>query len=50
MFLGKNKEVLDVELWVIAEYLVTTRKITINYNNTLIIIFSDLQEAFIAIC
>ena len=49
MFLGKNKEVHNAELWAIAEGLETARKRTLNNNNTLITIFSDSQEAFIAI-
>ncbi len=44
VFLGKNKEILDAELWAIANGLDVARKIT-QETNTPITIFSDSQEA-----
>lgn len=47
--MGNNKEVLDAELWAIAEGLKIAREITVNIHNTPVTIFSDLQEALTVI-
>ncbi len=49
MFLGKNKESLDIELWAISEVLDTAMRETTTANNTPITIFCDSQKAFTAI-
>ena len=49
VFFGKNKEVLDAELWAMAEGLETARKITLNNDDTPVTIFSDSREALTAI-
>ena len=49
MFLGKNKEILDAELWAISEALDTAMRETSTANNTLITIFCDSQKALTAI-
>lgn len=48
MFLEKNKEILDTELWVIVDGL-KMAKITLNDHSILITIFSDLREALTVI-
>ena len=45
VFLGKNKEILDAELWAIADGLDIARKMTCETENTPITIFSDSQKA-----
>ena len=49
MFLGKNKESLDAELWAILEALDTAMRETSTANNSLITIFCDSQKALTAI-
>ncbi len=48
VFLGKNKEVLDAELWAVSETLDIAKK-RINIVNKLVTIFCDSQKAFKAI-
>lgn len=48
-FLGKNKEVLDAELWAIADALEMVRKKAVNDHVAPITVFSDLQEALASI-
>lgn len=45
VFLGKNKETIDTELWAIANDLEITRETTLNSYNSPITIFSDSKEA-----
>lgn len=45
VFPGKIKEILDAELWAIANGLKNARKITLKTQNTPIMIFSDSREA-----
>lgn len=45
VFLGKNKEILDAELWAISDALDAAIRETSNANSTLITIFSDSQKA-----
>lgn len=45
IFLGKNKEILDAELWAILEALGIARKETINDKDMPITIFCDSQKA-----
>lgn len=49
MFLGKNKDTLDAELWAILEALDAARRETHVVENTLINIFCDLQRALTTI-
>ena len=49
LFLGKNKEILDAELWAISEALDTAIRETSNANNTPITIFCDSQKALTTI-
>ena len=49
VFLGKNKEILDAELWAISDALVIAIRETSNANNTPITIFCDSQKALQAI-
>lgn len=46
VFLKKNEEVLDVELWVVLNALEIVIEETSNNSYTLMTIFSDLQIAF----
>ena len=48
VFLGKNKEVLDAELWAISKGFETASKI-LNNRNMPVTIFCDLQKALKAI-
>lgn len=48
MFLGKNKEILDAELWAISEALDIAKK-TNNMGNIPMTIFCDSQRALKAI-
>lgn len=48
MFLEKNKEVFDKEMWIILEALDIIRKI-VNFKNTTITIFCNLQKVLKAI-
>ena len=48
VFLGKNKESLDAELWAISEALDTAMRETSTANNSLITIFCDSQKALTA--
>ena len=45
VFLGKNKEILDAELWAILEALGIARKETLNGRDTPITIFCNSQKA-----
>ena len=49
VFLGRNKEVLDAELWAISNALEIATKETLNTGNTPITIFCDSQKALQAI-
>ena len=49
LFLGKNKEVLDGELWAIATALETAKRETRSDLSTPIIVFTDSQEALATI-
>ena len=49
VFLGKNKETLDVELWAISEALDTAMREILTVDNTLITIFCDSQKALTTI-
>ena len=49
MFLGKNKESLDVKLWAILKALGTAIRETSTADNTLITIFYNSQKALTAI-
>ena len=49
IFLGKNKEILDIELWAIAESLDITLRETLTVPNTLLTIFCDPQKALMII-
>ena len=49
VFLDKNKETLDAELWAIMEVFEIAMRETSAINNTVITIFYDSQKAFIAI-
>ena len=49
VFLGKNKEILDVELWAIAESLDIALRETLTVRNTLLTIFCDSQKALMTI-
>lgn len=49
MCFGNNKEVLDAELWAIAEGFKIARELTVNIHNTPVTIFSDSQEGLTAI-
>ncbi len=49
IFLGRNKEILDVELWAILEALDIAAKKTQNMTNAPVTIFCDSQEALKAI-
>lgn len=44
-FLGKNKDIIDAELWAITIGLETARKLTVNSRPTSVTIFSDSREA-----
>ncbi len=48
IFLGKNKEILDAELWAISEALGIAEKMPAN-SKTPVTIFSDSQRALRAI-
>ena len=45
IFLGQNKEILNVEVWAISEALEIAKKLT-SPRIWLVTIFSDLQKAF----
>lgn len=47
LFLGKNKEILDAELWAISDGLKMVT--TLNNQNTSVTIFSDSREALTSI-
>lgn len=47
LFQGKNKEILDAELWAISDGLKMVT--TLNNHNTSVTIFSDSREALTAI-
>ena len=49
VFLGKNKEILDAELWAISEALDTAIRETSTAHNTLLTIFCDSQRALMTI-
>lgn len=49
MFLEKNTEILNAELWIISEVLDTVMQKISAINNILITIFSNSQKALIAI-
>ena len=49
VFLGKNKETLDVELWAISEALDTAMREILTVDNTLITIFCDSQKTLTTI-
>ncbi len=50
MFLGKNKEILDVELWAISEALDTAiRETSTAHHTTLLTIFCESQKALTTI-
>lgn len=49
-FLGKNKEIIDAELWAILIGLETSGKITLDTHQTPITSFSDSREALNSLC
>ena len=49
MFLGKNKEIIDLKLWAIAESLVIALRETLTIPNTFLTIFCDSQKALMTI-
>ncbi len=50
IFLGKNKEIIDAELWAIAIGLGTAEKVILYSHQTAITIFSDSREALTTLC
>ncbi len=50
VFLGKNKEIIDAELWAIAIGLEMAEKVILRSHQTAVTIFSDSREALTTLC